>query len=106
MSDPVREIELDASSWLTVHDFYDALLAVLEAPEWHGRNLNALIDSMIWGGINTLKPPYRIKIVGSRCLPNDLKHNLTTAIQAIVKGRADYRSSRQADVDVSLEADF
>ncbi|MBC9884143.1 barstar family protein, partial [Bradyrhizobium sp. INPA01-394B] len=39
-------------------DFYDALLAALGAPEGHGRNLNALIDSMVWAGMNAVEAPY------------------------------------------------
>ena len=50
----MRRIELDAKSWMKILDFYQDLLKALGAPEWHGRNLNALIDSMIWGGINEL----------------------------------------------------
>jgi RNAse (barnase) inhibitor barstar len=48
----VNIIELDAKEWKTVHDFYDALLAALGAPEWHGDNVNALNDSII-GGAST-----------------------------------------------------
>ncbi|WP_436216152.1 barstar family protein [Bradyrhizobium sp. LjRoot220] len=43
-------IELNAENWRTWRDLYDALLTALGAPEGHGRNLNALIDSMVWGG--------------------------------------------------------
>ena len=45
----VRVIKLDAAKWRSIADFYDAILAALEAPHWHGRNVNALVDSM-WGG--------------------------------------------------------
>jgi hypothetical protein len=33
------------------------------------RNLNALIDSMIWGGLNTLKPPYVVCIAHTAGFP-------------------------------------
>ena len=42
----MRIIELDAAKWKTIIDFYDALLASLGAPEWHGKSPDALIDSM------------------------------------------------------------
>lgn len=48
----MRVIELDASGWKTVLDFYDALLPELGASPGHGRGPDALIDSVIWGGIN------------------------------------------------------
>jgi len=37
------------------------------------RNLNALIDSMIWGGINTLKPPYVVCISHTAGFPQPLQ---------------------------------
>ena len=58
----MRTIELDATRWWKVTDFYDDLLNALEAPEWHGRNLNALYDSIIWGDINGVEPPYTVRI--------------------------------------------
>jgi RNAse (barnase) inhibitor barstar len=49
----MRIIKLDARQWKTPLDFYDALLSALEAPEWHGRSINALIDSLWFGEIST-----------------------------------------------------
>jgi RNAse (barnase) inhibitor barstar len=60
----MRWIELDGGSWTTALDFYTALLGALGAPKGHGRNINALIDSMIWGGMNAVEPPYTIRIRG------------------------------------------
>jgi RNAse (barnase) inhibitor barstar len=98
-------IELDATKWKTVDDFYDALLASIGAPEWHGRNLNALLDSMIWGGINALKPPYTIKIWGLANLPKDVRNEVEMAKQDLAHGRMDYRSRRGGDVEVTMETD-
>jgi RNAse (barnase) inhibitor barstar len=56
------EIELNGSGWQTPLDFYDALLAALSAPHWHGRSLDALLDSMIGGGINAVEAPYTVTI--------------------------------------------
>jgi RNAse (barnase) inhibitor barstar len=53
---------LDATNWHKWSDFYDALLSALEAPDWHGYNLDALLDSMVWGGINIIEPPYTIRV--------------------------------------------
>ena len=50
----MRVITLDAINWKNILDFYVDLLAALEAPAWHGRSINALIDSMIWGRINPI----------------------------------------------------
>ncbi len=38
----MTEIVLDGSEWKSAADFYSALLEAIQAPEWHGRNLDAL----------------------------------------------------------------
>ncbi len=58
----MKIIELDAAKWRNRRIFYADLLNAVEAPDWHGKNINALIDSIIWGGINALEPPYTIRI--------------------------------------------
>ena len=84
-------------------DFYDALLGAIEAPKEHGRNLNALINSMIWGGINAVKPPYTIRISGAATLPKDVHYEVEMAKQDLARGRADYHRLRGGDVDVAME---
>ena len=58
----VRIVALDASAWASAEDFYEAMLGGLGAPEWHGRNLGALEESMIYGVINAVDPPLRVEI--------------------------------------------
>jgi RNAse (barnase) inhibitor barstar len=98
-------IELDATNWKTVDDFYDALLTAIGAPEWHGRNLNALLDSMIWGGINAIEPPYTIRISGLAKLPNDIRNEVEMAKQDLAQGRMDFRRLRGRDIEVIMETD-
>lgn len=52
------EIALNGSSWRTEADFIEGVLAGVQAPSWHGRNYNALRDSLVVGGINGIEPPY------------------------------------------------
>jgi RNAse (barnase) inhibitor barstar len=52
----MKVITLDALGWQSPRDFYAALLPELEAPAWHGRNLDALNDSLNSGGINGVEP--------------------------------------------------
>jgi len=58
----VASLELDAADWRTSDDVYDAFFKAVGAPEWHGRNFNALSDSIATGGINKTDVPYRIII--------------------------------------------
>lgn len=99
----MRVIELDAAEWKTVNDFYDALLAAIGAPAGHGRSPDALIDSMIWGGMNSLEPPYTVKISGAAALPTDVRNRIETASRALALGREDYQKLRGGDVEVAIE---
>jgi RNAse (barnase) inhibitor barstar len=99
----MRIIELDARNWRTELDFYNALLAALGAPAWHGRNLNALIDSMIYGGINAVEPPYSIRIRGTQKLAKNVRDQLDTTKQALDAARAEFHARRCHDVEVEFE---
>ncbi|MBO9575444.1 MAG: barstar family protein [Sphingobium sp.] len=85
----MRTIELDASNWRSFPDFYEALLAGLGAPDWHGRNLDALIDSMVYGGINTIERPFRIQVIGVATAGKDAVDELRNAIVALVEEGAE-----------------
>lgn len=61
----VPVLTLDASSWSTRDDFYADLFHAVGAPEWHGRNFDALIDSIQTGQINAVEVPYRIQVANS-----------------------------------------
>jgi RNAse (barnase) inhibitor barstar len=63
----MRELILDASIWKADDDVYDSFFKAVGAPEWHGRNFNALIDS-IRGGINAVEVPYRLVIRHYDCI--------------------------------------
>lgn len=52
--------------------FYDIFLPQVKAPKWHGRNLNALADSIITGSINGIEPPYTINSVNASNCPKDI----------------------------------
>jgi hypothetical protein len=97
------KIELDATNWTTVPDFYHALLSALGAPAGHGRNINALIDSMIWGGINEVEPPYSVRIHGVATLPEDVRDHIELAKFYLLKARTDFRARRGHDVEVEFE---
>ena len=57
----MQRISIDISECETVDDFYGILLTSLDAPDWHGRNLDALWDS-ITSDINNVMPPYSIEV--------------------------------------------
>ncbi|HEV2618563.1 MAG TPA: barstar family protein [Acidobacteriaceae bacterium] len=59
----MREVILDGSKWQRPDDLYDSFFQAVGAPKWHGRNFNALRDSISTGQINQIEVPYRIVII-------------------------------------------
>ena len=58
----VPHLDVDASSWRTEDDVYESLFAALGAPQWHGRNFDALRDSIVTGNINAIEAPFHLAI--------------------------------------------
>jgi RNAse (barnase) inhibitor barstar len=106
MSKMIRTIELDAKNWTNAPDFYSALLAALGAPKGHGRNLNALIDSMVWGGMNLVEPPCTIRILQTQGLSKDVRDEIEMVKDAIAQARRDFRLRRGSDIEIYFEAYF
>jgi RNAse (barnase) inhibitor barstar len=75
----VKVIHCELTGCTTSQEVYDKILAALQAPGWHGHNLNALWDSIAGGGINELRPPYQLKVTGYGGLPKD-QRDLVDAI--------------------------
>lgn len=69
----MKEIILDGTSWNTRDDFYNAFFKAVGAPNWHGRNFNALRDSITAGQINEIELPYAIHIYGVDKMPVEVK---------------------------------
>ena len=78
----MRTLILDACKWQTPIDFYVSILPLLEAPYWHGMSMNALIDSIFYGGINGVEPPYRILIRGTANLPENVRTEIALPAEA------------------------
>ena len=73
----MKHIDLDASTWETALDVYEARLRALDAPMGHGRSVDALADSMIWTNqMNEVKPPYRVRIVGTRAVAEVVRQEI------------------------------
>ena len=61
-----HQIELFGANWNTKADFYTDLLRALQAPGWHGQNLDALNETLRSGDTNGMNPPLQITIFGSQ----------------------------------------
>jgi len=93
----MKLIILDATAWRSPDDFYSALLPELGAPAWHGRNLDALDDSL-YGGIDEVEPPFTVIIENSTGLSADVRAFLAKVADVF----ADARTLHGADVAINF----
>lgn len=92
----MKVIALDASAWQSVDDFYSALLPKLGAPAWHGRNLDALLDSLS-SDINDVAQPFGVQLQNSAGLPPSMAEFLREVVTVFQFAR-----ERGADVSITL----
>ncbi|MFN3523024.1 MAG: hypothetical protein ACK4YQ_12315 [Phenylobacterium sp.] len=101
----MRRIELDATQWRTVGDFYDDLLRALGACVHHRRSPDALIESMIWGGGVDVEPPYVVSVTGLEAASAAVAAYVRDVAQVISDARSWRRDRTGIDIDVSVEVD-
>ena len=92
----MKTIIIDALGWSCADDLFDALLPKLGAPAWHGRNLNALDDSL-YGGINEVEPPFKVIVINSSAVPPEVRDFITEVAEVFERARRKY------DENVSIE---
>ncbi|OYV04909.1 MAG: hypothetical protein CFE26_14380 [Verrucomicrobiales bacterium VVV1] len=63
------QVIVDWSKITSEEDFYDTILLQCGSPAWQGRNLDALADSWITGGIDRNGPPYAFGFFGIESVP-------------------------------------
>lgn len=96
-----KKIELDGAEWKSDEDFYDALAEALSSVEWHGRNGNAFIDTMVYNiHLNEVQPPYRVVITTP---PRQLRPFLVDFASWIAEARQDRKSDEVWGDDVDVE---
>ena len=88
-------IKLDATNWRTGDDFYQDLLSALGAPADHGHNLNAIVDSVVWGGMNSIQPPYTVRVSGMKNVPKQVREEIELVKGCLVEARAAYGFSHK-----------
>jgi RNAse (barnase) inhibitor barstar len=73
----MRTFEFDTKSWSAVLDVYEAICEALESSRWHGHSIDALIDSMVYGGINGIEPPYTLRFLNVEGACPDVRNEIT-----------------------------
>jgi RNAse (barnase) inhibitor barstar len=95
----MRELNLNSRGWKSKDDVYDAFFKAVGAPEWHGRNFDALNDSIATGSINEIEVPYQIVI--QNYLPiNDEVRGFVNAFAELIHEIA----ARGCPVEIRIEA--
>jgi RNAse (barnase) inhibitor barstar len=95
----MKEINLDASAWRQRDDFYNALLTALGAPPWHGRNLDALNDSIGGDDINAVRLPFQIRITNTVSTPPELLRYLQQFAELVT----DLRTRNSQEIHLTLD---
>jgi hypothetical protein len=101
----MRLIELDAKEWNSPLDFLQSLKAVLGSPEGHGMSPDAFVDSMIYGGINSVEPPYVVRIINISDVPKEVADYISLMISVIQQARKDRLQRRGDDIEVSISVE-
>ncbi len=99
----MKILVLDAIGWGQPLDVYEALVTSLGSPPWHGYNLNALIDSVVWHDCNDVKPPYVIQIHNLSSASSLVIQEVTALRNALKRSRAEHVLRQGSDVDASIE---
>ena len=98
----MRLIELDAAGWDSPLDFLRSLKGVLGSPELHGTTPAAFVDSMIYGGMNSVEPPYVVRITNISEVPKEVADYISLMISVIQEARQDRLRRRGDDIEVSI----
>jgi RNAse (barnase) inhibitor barstar len=79
----MRELTMDASEWRTLDELYLSFFRAVGAPDWHGRNLDAVRDSVGAGSINQIEVPYRLVVKNYRVVDPAMRETSDIFIEVI-----------------------
>lgn len=85
----MKTISLDAAKWRSTADFFATLLPELGAPSWHGRNLDALYDSLS-GGINEVEPPFAVTVYNTGGLSSEFVRLFSEVADVFADARREF----------------
>jgi RNAse (barnase) inhibitor barstar len=96
----MRTIVLDGSCWSSRIDFYNALLSALGASDAHGSGVDALIDSMVYGGMLEAEPPYEVLV--QNVAPPEVRRDVEELSRVLAEARGWRKENRGDDVEVAV----
>ena len=94
-------IEIDVAACRNPKEFGKVLQEAILALPGHGSSIEAFVDSMVFGTMSELSPPYRIVVLGD--LRPEVRAFAADLSNAIGQARVERRRRRGDDVEVSLK---
>ena len=94
----MKEVLMNGRNWKDKEDVYNSFFRAVGAPSWHGRNFNALHDSIGTGKINRIEVPYCL-VIQNYDLIQEGARKMTADFIALIREL----KTRGCDVDVRVE---
>ncbi len=85
-------INIDVSLWRDRRDVYETILLEIKAYPGHAVNINALVETLTWGGpeFSEIQPPFVIRLHNTRMLSPELLESIR-ALKGLVDECGDIR---------------
>jgi RNAse (barnase) inhibitor barstar len=107
----LRRIELDAAQWKSKDELYSNLLSGLEAPAWHGKNLDALWETLTEGAhavgaaalTNGVQPPFRVVLRNIDLGSDEVRAFIPDLEKLFAEANAQYRVNAQMILFIAHE---
>jgi RNAse (barnase) inhibitor barstar len=97
----MQTIVLDGSHWTNMVEFSNDLVKALKPLGGHGSSVDAFIDSMIYGGMLEIEPPYQVVIQNVVC--PEVRRGIQELSSALAEARKERQQNYGVDVEVSLQ---
>ncbi len=92
----IQEIVIDGMGWTSIVEFSSALKLFLRSPSWHGDSIDAFIDSIVYGSMNEIEAPFRIRLINAQGWPEELRRHVREYIDCIAVAAA--REGRLSEI--------
>jgi hypothetical protein len=97
----MRVLDLDASGCKTPKQFAAALRDVIEALPGHGSSVEAFVDSMIFGTMSNVAPPYTVRVTG--LAGGEVEAFAHRLAERLGQARLENRTRKGEDIQVVLQ---
>lgn len=94
----MKELFMDGRDWKDKDDVYNSFFRAVDAPLWHGRNFDALNDSICAGEINRIEIPYCL-VIQNHDLIHEGARKITGDFIAFIREL----KARGCEVDIRIE---